>query len=194
MLNELLKTIIVRSYQATDGGANGPVVFTSTGVKFIWTAFAPVRLLKWGFLAANVAVAQTSSAMQLLLNAIPAPGGTPVQIDTLTTAASAAYALGFGAYRETFTPSVASVVTPPSEVAAGGPIGNTANTIEAGQSQYTLSVGQQWSIQVGTASDNTGTGLVFLEMLLLPISKPSGYGTTTAGTVSLTENYQQLAS
>lgn len=194
MLIELLKSVVVRSLQATDGGANGPVVFTSTGAKYIFTAVAPVRLLKWGFLASNVAIAQTASAMQLTLSSLPAPGGSLTQIDTLTTVAASAYALGFGAYRETFAASVANVLTPPSEIPQAGPIGSQPNVINAGQTQFTLSVGQQWSIGVGVASDNTGQGLIFLEYVLLPIAKPSGYGVTNAGTVSLTDNYTQLAS
>lgn len=200
MLNELLKSVVWRTTTATDGGANGPVVFTSTGTKVLFTAVAPVRLLKWGFLANNVAVAQTSSAMAFSLSSLPQAGGSATVIDTLTTVASSSFALGTGGYRETFTPSTAAT-TPPSQNAQAGPIGNTANTTESGQQQMTLSVGQQWQIAVTTASDNTGTGVLFLEYVLLPISKPSGYGFTTdpdyspqPGSVSLTDNYTQFAS
>lgn len=200
MLQELLKSVVYRTTTATDGGANGPVVFTSTGVKCLFTSPAPVRLLKWGFIANNVAVAQTSSAMAFSLSSLSAPGATPAVIDTLTTVASSAFALGFGGYRETFNPST-SATTPASQISQAGPIGNTANTTESGQAQFTLSVGQQWSITVTVASDNTGTGILFLEYVLLPITKPSGYGFTTdpdfssqPGSVSLTDNYTQFAS
>lgn len=196
MMIELLKSVVVSSFTVTDGGANGPVAFTSTGDKMVLTALAPIRLLKWGFLITGTAMAQTSSAFAMKLSMRPTAGSDTnrVDLDTLTTVASSSYALGFGGYRETYAPSTANVVTPPSTVPAGGPLGNTGNTIEAGQQQYTLAVGQQWVIDVTTASDNTGTGKLFFEYVLLPISKPSQYGATNAGTVSLTENYTQFAS
>lgn len=195
MLIELLKSQIVRSFTATQGGANGPVLFTSTGVKFIFTAFAPVRLLKWGFLVNDTAVAQTSSAMAFKLTKYPTSEATTnaVDIDTLTTVASSSYAIGTGGYREFFTPST-KTSTPVSQTSSAGPIGGTQPSNEAGQQQLTLSVGQGLAVNVTTASDNTGKGIVFMEYVLLPISAPSGYGTTDAGVVSLTENYTQFAS
>jgi hypothetical protein len=194
MLNELLKTVIWRSTTATDGGANGPVVFTSTGTKVLFTAVAPVRLLKWGFLAANVAVAQTSSAMKFTLSSLPAPGGSATAIDTLTTVASSSFALGYGGYRAGFTTST-TATTPASQVTNAGPIGNTANTTESGQQQFTLSVGQQWQIAVTTASDNTGQGILWIEYVLLPITLPSSYTLPSGDTdTSLTDNYTSFAS
>ena len=195
MLIELLKSVVVQSSTATDGGANGPVVFTTTGDKMIFTAIAPVRMLKWGFMVANVAVAQTSSAMAFKLSFRPTAGSDTARtdVDTLTTAASSSYALGTGGYREFFTPS-AKTTTPVSQVAAAGPIGSTAPLNYGGQLQATLKAGQQWVLNVTTASDNTGQGKLFIEYVLLPISEPSGYGTTDAGVVSLTENLTQFAS
>lgn len=194
MMNELLKTVVAQSGTASDGGANGPVLYTTTGDKFIFTAVAPIRLLKWGFLTTAVAVAQTSSAMAFKLSKRVTAGTDTgrVDIDTLTTVASSSYALAFGAYRDGFTVSTKS--TTKDEPTGFGPIGVNAPDQESGQAQFTLSVGQQWVINVTTASDNTGQGKVFIEYVLLPISRPSGYGTTDAGTVSLTENYTRLAS
>lgn len=198
MLNEFLKSVVVQSFSATDGGSNGPVVFTSTGDKFTFTAAVPIRLLKWGFIVDKVAVAQTASAMKFTLYTIPASaagggsgGGTAV--DTLTTTATSGFALGTGGYRDPWTTST-TATSPPSEGTQAGPIGNTANTITSGQQQLTLSVGQQFVINVTTASDNTGQGRVWIEYVLLPITKPSGYGVTQAGTVSLTENYTRFSS
>jgi hypothetical protein len=196
MLQELLKSVVWRTYTATDGGANGPVVFTSTGVKAIFTAVAPVRILKWGFLVNDTAISQASgSAMALKLTKYPTVGTTSGQsdVDTLTTAASQAFALGTGGYREFFTASTSSTSTK-SQVTNAGPIGGTPNTVYSGQAQFTLSVGQGVAMNVTTAADTTGKGIIFLEYVLLPISEPSGYGTTDAGVVSLTENYTQFAS
>jgi hypothetical protein len=195
MLQEFLKSVVVSSSTVTDGGANGPVVFTTTGDKMILTAIAPIRLLKWGFMVTGTAVAQTSSAMAFKLSFRPTAGSdtSRTDVDTLTTVASSSFALGTGGYREYFTAS-SKTSTPVSQVTAAGPIGNTVPSNEAGQVQAVLKAGQQWVINVTTGSDNTGTGKLFFEYTLLPISEPSGYGTTDAGTVSLTENYTQFAS
>ena len=195
MMNELLKTVVWRTWTATDGGANGPVVFTSTGVKALFTAVSPVRLLKWGFLASNVAVAQTSSAMKLTLGSLPAPSGTNTAIDTLTTVASSGFALGFGGYRSGFTAST-DATTPLSQVSNAGPVPDQGTwPIYSGQQQFTLSVGQQWAITMSTASDNTGQGLLFIEYVLLPITLPSGYTLPSGDTdTSLTDNYTSFAS
>lgn len=194
MLHEFLKSVVVQSFSATDGGSNGPVVFTSTGDKFIFTAAAPVRLLKWGFMVANTAVAQTSSAMQFNLDQRVTAGSDTgrVNIDTLTTAASSSYALGTGAYRDPWTTST-QATTPASQQSSAGPEGETFY-LYSGQAQMVLKAGQQWVIKCQVASDNTGQGKLFIEYELLPISKPSGYGTTDAGVVSLTENLTRLAS
>ena len=196
MLQELLKSITWRTWTASNGGANGPVVFTSTGVKAIFTAYAPLRLLKWGFLVNDTAISQASgSAFAMKLTKYPTSEATTnsSDIDTLTTAASQAFAIGTGGYREFFTAS-SKTSTPASQTSSAGPIGNTVPSNEAGQAQFTLSVGQGVAINVTTAADTTGKGILFLEYVLLPISAPSGYGTTDAGTVSLTDNYQQFAS
>lgn len=203
MMQELLKSVVWRTYTASDGGANGPVLFTSTGVKAIFTAVAPVRLLKWGFLVNDTAVSQASgSAMAMKLTLYPTVGSTSGQsdIDTLTTTASEAFVLGTGGYRDFFTPST-DATTPASQLAAAGPLGSADNNIYSGQQQAQLSVGQGWAINVTTAADTTGKGILFVEYVLLPISKPSGYGYATdpdfssqPGSVSLTDNYTRFAS
>lgn len=207
MLHELLKTEVYWSFSATQGGSNGPVVLTSTGDKMAFTAVAPIRLLKWGFLINDTAVAQTSSAMQLGLYktlAASAGGGSAggTQVDTLTTVASEAFALGTGAYRDPYVAST-SAQTPASEVSSGGPLGSSAtnNLIYSGQQQLQLVVGDQFWVKVITASDNTGKGVCWLEYVLLPITKPSSYGFgatspdgVVAGSVSLTDNYTHFAS
>ena len=195
MLHELLHTVVKESGNVTDGGAAGAGVFTSTGDKYILTATAPLRLLKWGFLVTNTAVAQTSSAMAFELDLRPTAGSDSnrVSMDTLTTVASSSFALGTGGFRETFTAST-QATTPASEVANAGPIGNT-QYLYSGQQQITLSVGQQLVIKVATASDNTGQGKLFFEYVLLPINKPSGYTLPSGETdVSLTDNYTAFAS
>lgn len=202
MMIELLKSVVAKSVAATMTqaggavGANGPVVFTSTGDKFVLTAVAPVKLLKWGFLADAVALVTGGSNLVLQLAFCPTAGSATgrVAIDTLTvTDPNSAFVLGTGAYRDPFTASVASTAIA-SEPSGAGPLGSTPGQTNIGATQYILSVGQQWVVQVLTAATTSGQGSIFIEYELLPISKPSGYGTTDAGTVSLTEKYTRVAS
>lgn len=201
MMIELLKSVVAKSTFATMAsvggaiGANGPVVFTTTGDKFVFTATAPVKLLKWGFLADAVALVTGGTNLILTLAFAPTAGSATgrVNLDTLTvTDPNSAFVLGKGAYRDPFIASTVAT-TPISEVAAAGPLG-VAYQINSGQNQDTLQVGQQWIIGVTTAATTSGQGSIFIEYVLLPISKPSGYGVTDAGTVSLTEAYTRQAS
>lgn len=200
MMIELLKTVVTKSKFATMTqaggavGANGPVVLTSTGDKFVFTAVAPVKLLKWGFLVDGVALVTGGTSLVLSLATCPTSGSATgrVVIDTLTvTDPSSAYVLGTGAYRDPFTASVKT--TPSQEVSNAGPLGVDIN-VQSGQAQFQLSVGQQFAIAVTTAATTSGQVSLFIEYEMLPISKPSGYGTTDAGTVSLTEKYTRVAS
>lgn len=200
MLVEFLKTVVEKSKFATMTqaagavGANGPVVLTSTGDKFVFTAVAPVRLIKWGFLVDGVAIVTGGTSVILKLDFCPTAGSATgrVTLDTLTvTDPNSAFVLGTGAYRDPFTASTKT--TPSQEPSGAGPLGVDIN-VQSGQAQYTLSVGQQWAIQVSTAGTTSGQVSLFVEYELLPISKPSSYGTTDAGTVSLTEKYTRLAS
>jgi hypothetical protein len=201
MMNELLKTVVARSYAVTNTvagafGALGSPVLTSTGSKFVLNAWAPMRLLKWGFLVDTTAIVTGGTNLVLGLFFNPTAGSVTNQvlIDTLTiTDPNSAYVLGTGAYRDPYTAST-TATTPASQVNTAGPLGNTANTTELGQQQFTLAAGQSWSISVNTAVTTSGAAALFIEYELLPISKPSGYGTTNAGTVSLTDNLTRLAS
>lgn len=195
MMNELLQPRIVYSTTATDGGANGPVVFTTTGNKFVFSPVAPARLLKWGILIDDTALVTGGSSLVMKLDKRITAGsdtGIVSDIDTLTvTDPSSAYVLGTGAYRDPFTASTKG--TTAQQVTAAGPPGVDIN-IESGQAQFTLKAGEQWVVEVDTGATTSGKGKIWIEYVLLPISKPSGYGTTDAGTVSLTENLTRLAS
>lgn len=195
MMNELLQTRVVESFSATTGGANGPVVLTTTGDKFVFAPKAPIRVLKWGFLINAVALDTTGANLIMALDHRPTAGSDTnrAEKDTLTIAATnVAYTLGKGAYRD---PYVASTVasTPSSMPSGGGPLGFT-QSIASGQQQITVKPGEELVIEVKTGAGAAGQGQVFIEYEVLPISKPSGYGTTDAGTVSLTENYTRVAS
>lgn len=197
MLIELLKTRVDTSIFTTSAGtAVGPVNFNATGDLWQFTPVAPVRLMKWGFMNDASGNPGTAAAnFQLGLDFQPTAGSATgrVNIDTLTVPNTTVVAAGTGYYRDPYT--VSSVSTSiPSEVGNAGPLGNTANTVVSGQQQFVLAVGQAWVIKVTTAFGAALTGHVWVEYELLPISKPSGYGVTQAGTVSLTENLTRVAS
>lgn len=200
MLHEFLKTVVVQSTTVTPGGAAGPVVVTTTGDKYAFEATAPIKILKWGFLVAfpnntAVAVVTTGAGAALSLAVRPTPGSDTgrVTVDTLTVPANTTFAIGTGAYRDGFTVSTTSQ-TPASEPSQAGPVGSTPGTITSGQSQIIVSAGQEVVIAVTTGAATSGSVMLFVEYELLPISKPSGYGTTSAGVVSLTEAYTRLSS
>lgn len=202
MLHEALKTVVEHSHAVTMAetggtvGAEGAVVFTSTGVKYIKNIEAPIKILKWGFVVSATALVTGGSSLIMKLNTYPNAGSASGKtvVDTLTIAdPNSAYTLGKGAYRDPYTASTKST-TPASQPTGFGPVGVNAPDIEAGQAQIILSAGQMLSIEVTTAATTSGAGELFIEYELLPVSKPSGYGTTDAGTVSLTEALTRLAS
>lgn len=193
MMNELLKTQFDISRLPSDVGTEGgPVVFTSTGDKYIFRPPAPVRLLKWGILIKTALVPVTQCLLTLSYRPTMGSDTSRVALDTLRTGTTS-YAVGKGLYREPYTASTQST-TPISQVSAAGPLGVASLYINSGQGQYVLKPGEEWVVDVTTAATTTGEGYIWVEYVLLPISKPSGYGTTDAGTGSLTENYTKVAS
>src|SRR5215469_13533385 len=174
MLHELLKSVVWVQPQAATGGF---ITFTgSPGVVAEFHPVAPVRLLKWGVLA-TTAITSAAAVTQFSLLTRTAPGVTAGQVtaDTLTTGTTTV-AVGNGAYRDAFTPSTTTAAIP-SEVASAGPLGVVGNNnVVSGQLQLQLSAGQAWAVNVVTSPDTTGIGIVFIEYVLLPIAKPSGYG------------------
>lgn len=191
MMNELLQPrFVVSTLPSAVGTEGGPVVFTSTGDKFVFTPPAPVRLLKWGLLIKTALVPVTQCLVTLSYRPTLGSDSSRVAIDTLRTGTTS-YAVGKGLYRDPYTASTVAT-TPISQVSGSGQGGSP--NITSGQAQFVLKPGEEWVIDVTTAATTTGEGYLFLEYVLLPISKPSGYGTTDAGTVSLTENLTRLAS
>jgi hypothetical protein len=198
MLNELLKTRVDTSIFTTSAGtAVGPVNLNgSPGDLWQFTPVAPVKLLKWGFMNDAGGTSYTTAAtFQLTLAFQPVAGSATgrVNIDTLTVASGTAIPAGTGYGRNPYQASTTSTSIP-SEVGTAGPLGSTPGQTNLGQTQYILSLGQAWVFALTTALGATATGHLWIEYELLPISKPSGYGTTSAGTVSLTDNLTLVAS
>lgn len=192
MMTELLQVRSVISALATPTGSGGPIVFTSTGDKFIFSPSNPVRLLRWGIVIQTDLVPVTQFLLSLSYRPTAGSDTARVVIDTLRTGTTT-YVAGKGIMRDPYTAS-STATTPISQVAAAGPQGVAALNINSGQQQLVLKPGEEWVIDVTTAATTTGKGYVWVEFAELPISKPSGYGTTDAGTVSLTDNYTRVAS
>jgi hypothetical protein len=198
MLHELLKSVVWTN------PINSTTFLTITGAPGVIAEFhpvAPVRLLKWGFVATTaVASGAAVTQLNLLLRTGPGVSAGQAAVDTLTTGTTT-IAVGNGAYRDAFTASTTTAAIP-SEVAAAGPLGVVGNNnVVSGQLQLQLTAGQAWAINVVTSPDTTGAVLAFIEYVLLPISKPSGYGFgatspdgVVAGSVSLTDNFTRFAS
>lgn len=192
MMHELLQVrTIVSMLPSAVGTEGGPVVFTSTGDKFVFTPAAPVRLLKWGILIKTALVPVTQCLLSLSYRPTIGSDTSRVVIDTLRTGTTS-YAVGKGLYRDPYTASTKATVT--DQPSGFGPLGKNPPDQESGQGQFVLKPGEEWVVDVTTAATTTGEGYIFLEYVLLPFTKPSGYGTTDAGVVSLTENYTRVAS
>ena len=204
MMQELLKSV-VKTFDNGSGGTSY-LSIASTGFKAEFQCAAPIRIMKWGFIATTVVDSQTAAA-QLALYTRTGPGVTASQasVDTLTLGANSTspytvLAVGAGAYRDPWTTST-DATTPASQVSSAGPEGATDNNIYSGQQQLTLLAGQALAFDVVTAPDVSGAGVFFLEYVLLPITRPSSYGYVTdpdfssqPGSVSLTDNFTRYAS
>lgn len=194
MMHELLHTRTVVSILPDPVNTlGGPVVFTTTGDKYIFTPATPVLLLKWGIVIQTDLVPVTQCLLSLSRRPTAGSDTARAVVDTLRTGTTS-FLAGKGIFRDPFTAST-TATTPASEVAGAGPAGIVGNnTITSGQAQLRLIPGEEWVVDVTTAATTSGKGYIWIEYLQLPISKPSGYGTTDAGTVSLTENYTRVAS
>ena len=188
MMHEFLKSDVILSTLVTPAGTGGKIVFTSTGDKFLFTPGAPVRLLKWGIIVSTDLVPVTQCLLSLSRRPTAGSDSGRVVIDTLRTGTTT-YVAGKGIYRDPYTASTKATVA--DEPTGFGPLGVAAPDQEA---QFVLKPGEEWVVDVTTGATTTGAGTIWIEYVLLPISRPSGYGTTDAGTVSLTENYTRVAS
>lgn len=220
MLHEFLKTMVWMS--PIDSTSFHSLTSSANIAEF--HPVAPVRLFKWGIIAATAVESETAST-KLTLYGLSYPGQTyssGTAIDTLTLGANATspysvLAQGYGAYRDPWTVAT-SATTPASQVSGAGPEGDQGTfPIISGQQQMTLApnttsatggagfmtLGQALAFYVTTAADTQGTALCFVEYALLPINRPSGYGFTNnvdpdfsaqPGSVSLTENLTRYTS
>lgn len=154
-----LKEHFTISRGATPTGGAGPVVFTSTGDKFIFTPPLPIDVKRWGYV---VSTAKDATSMALTLDKRVTVGSDSgrVTIGTLTdTAARAAAAV---VYQEPGTLATAAATQSTAED------GSLRNVDPAGM--YHVTPGQELVIAVTDAADSTGQGYVWIEYLQYPFA------------------------
>ncbi len=153
MTEYLQKRTIISVLPTPTDVQGGPVVFTSTGDKFIYTPLNPVDVLRWG----------------LITNALLDVGaGFVLALDYRPTAGS-----------DTNRAEKSTISTGSTDVAAGKVVFNMAvgadtdgETAEDGTTRFVgptgpvqVDPGSELVIEVTDAADTAGTGYVFLEVL-----------------------------
>lgn len=151
------RRVMVSHHVDGAGGAEGPVVFSSTGVKFRWAPSAPVDVYKWGFIVGATALDNTTGLVMALkrrpnINS----ASSEVTMDTITfTNGAATVAANKGRVRELTLPVAAST----------GLDGSTVNVEGAGPVR--VKPGEQLTIEVTTGA-TAGNGYLFIEYDDLP--------------------------
>lgn len=149
------------SDKATAGGANGVVVFTTTGDKWGFQPAAPVAITRWGVI---LQVAKDASALVLTLALRPVIGSDTSRAvqDTLTDSATAR-AAGVSLERKV------TGTNPNQSVGSDGSIVNIAAlpTILYGDG-ITVLPGQEAVFAVTTAAAATGQGYIYYEYIEYP--------------------------
>lgn len=172
MTHELVdrKRIMVSHHVDGAGGAEGPVVFSSTGVKFRYAPSSPTEVYKWGFIVGATALDNTTGLVMALKRRPNINSATnEVTQDTITFSNGAAtVAANKGRVRELTLPVAAST----------GLDGSTVNVEGAGP--VLVKPGEQLTIEVTTAA-TAGNGYLFIEY----VEKPTAGSDFTANMVKI---------
>jgi hypothetical protein len=154
-MNDLLAMAYRVSDKVTPTGSGGPIVFTSTGDKYIFTPMIPIDVYRWGIIYST---AKDATSMALTLARRPTVGSDTnrVVLDTLTD--TSARAQGVVTQRE--------LVLPVAQATAED--GTPRNVDPAGPVE--VNPGQELVIAVTDAADVSGQGYVFIEYIEKPFS------------------------
>lgn len=159
-MHDLLHKRVKVSESATQTGANGPVVFTTTGDKYVITPGNPIGILRWGII---FSVAKDASALVVTLATRPTAGSDTARVvsDTLTDTATAR-AAGTSVERKiTGTNPNQSTGSDGSKVN----VGPLATLLGGG---VIILPGQEAVFAVTTASASTGQGFLYAEYVEYP--------------------------
>lgn len=159
-MNILLQRRQARSFAATATGSNGPIVFTSTGDKFLFAPSTPIDVYRWGILWT---VAKDASAMVVTLELRPTIGSDTNRVVSDTISDSAARAAGISSER-VFPGSSSTTTT-----------GSDGSTVNVAPGALHVIPGNELVVKVGTAATSTGQGYVFIDYTEYPADpKASG--------------------
>lgn len=144
------KTAVSRS--ATPTGGNGPVVFTSTGDKYILTPAMPLDVIRFGII---YSVAKDATSMVVTLDKRVTVGSDTGRVTISTMTDAAARAVAADVYQEPGTLATAAAT---QSVAEDGSLRNVDPV-----GPYHIVPGQELVIAVTDAADSTGQGYVWIE-------------------------------
>lgn len=148
------------SESVTQAGTNGPIVFTTTGDKFVITPGNPIGILRWGVIWT---VAKDASALVLTLaKRITAGSDTGrVVADTMTDSATAR-AVGTVIERKI------TGTNPNSSVGIDNSLVSVAPLVSLQGGGIVILPGQEAVFAVVTASAATGQGFIYAEYIEYP--------------------------
>src|SRR3990167_9607381 len=154
MSHELVqKRVVVSVLPTPTGGAGGPVAFTSTGDKFIYTPAVPIDVYRWGFV--TDALLDVGVGFVIALDHRPTAGSDTGRVEKQVMTFTADVAAGKVRYNEPILPVAESSV-------AG--LGETNQLINVGPAgPFEVDPGEELVIEVTDAADTAGTGYVFIE-------------------------------
>ncbi len=153
-MHDLLQKRVRVSESVTPTGANGPIVLTTTGDKFIITPANPISIQRWGVI---LQTAKDASAMVITLETRITAGSDTGRVvsDTMTDTATAR-AAGITLERKI-------VGTNPNQ--STGLDNSKVNVAALQGAGIVILPGQEAVFKVGTASASTGAGYFYAEYI-----------------------------
>lgn len=147
-MNDLLQRRTVKSTNATPTGSAGPVVFTTTGDKFLHQPAAPIDVYRWGIMWT---VAKDASNMVVKLDLRPTIGSDTNRVTQDTMTDASARAAGIVTER---------VIPGSSSTTSTGIDGSTVNVAPIG---LHVVPGNELVVTVATAAASTGQGYIYID-------------------------------
>lgn len=148
------------SESVSQAGVNGPIVFTTTGDKFVITPGNPIGILRWGVI---FTVAKDASALVITLARRPTAGSDTARavVDTMTDSATAR-AAGIILERKI------AGTNPNASTGIDNSLVSVAPLVSLQGGGVVILPGQEAVFAVTTASASTGQGFMYAEYIEYP--------------------------
>lgn len=167
-MHDLLnKRVVVSILPSPLGTAGGPVDFTATGDKFIFTPALPADVYRWGII--TNALLDVGAGFVAALDHRPTAGSDTNRVEKDTITVSADVAAGQVVY------SQAIGADADGEVGEDGTVRYVAPT-----GPVEVNPGEELVIEVTNAADTAGTGYVFIEYVEKPLAGDRAENATEA--------------